>query len=228
MRNAPAEEAEGYNPCPKFKSSGVEVPVEWTFCRDYCIEGKQQPDGKVECKFSTWLERVADSHEKAMNRLDEHRNPVNDHMQLRLPDGQKEHPKREIDTHIEAKLERSGKRGREWDDMMPKDGLAGRHMNVEALIGETLDGSKPERHDVGKDKSTEARLREAGDVKEREKTTESMLEDKRDDAAYVDGRSNEEALIAGVRPEKGFNVDKLLDELIQDAYPRDHEKRPEG
>ena len=228
VRTAPAEEAEGYNPCPKFKSSGVEVPVEWTFCRDYCIEGKQQGDGKVECKFSSWLEDVADSHEKAMNRLDEHKNPANEDMRLRIPDGKKENPKREIDTHIETKLDKDGKRGREWDDMMPKAGLAGRHMNVEALIGEILDGSRLERHEVGNDDSTEKRLRDASSSKIKDESRESMLEDKRDDAAFKDGRSNEEALIAEVRPKKGFNIDKLLDELIQDAFPRDHDERPKG
>ena len=226
VRNAPSEEAEGYNPCPKFKSSGVEVPVEWNFCRDYCVEGKQQEDGSVECKFSSWLEKVADSHEKAMNRLNEQKNPVNEHMRLRIPDGQKENPKREIDTHIEVKFEKEGKHGRKWDDAKPKDGLAGRHMNVEALIDEMLDGSGPRRTDSGNESSTEKKLRESSSSDLKDSTMETKLEDKHDDAAYSNGRSNEETLIAEVRPKRNFDTDKLLDELIQDAFPRDHEKRP--
>jgi hypothetical protein len=101
-------------------------------------------------------------------------------------------------------------------------------MNVEALIGEILDGSRLERHEVGNDDSTEKRLRDASSSKIKDESRESMLEDKRDDAAFKDGRSNEEALIAEVRPKKGFNIDKLLDELIQDAFPRDHDERPKG
>lgn len=99
-------------------------------------------------------------------------------------------------------------------------------MNVEALIGEILDGSRNERHDVGNDKSTEARLREAGSADPKDESKELMLEDKRDDSAYSDGKSNEEALISEIRPKKGPDFNKLLDELIEDAYPRDHEKRP--
>jgi len=161
-----------------------------------------------------------------MNRLDEHKNPVNEDMRLRIPDGKKENPKREIDTHIEVKMDRGGKRGRKWDDMMPSKGLAGRHMNVEALIGEIIDGGGPRRHDVGNDDSTEKRLRASSKSNMKDEPKESMLEDKRKDDAFKDGKSNEETLISKVRPEKSFDVDKLLDELIQDAFPRDHEMRP--
>ncbi len=227
VRKAPAEETEDYNPCPKFRSSGVEVPVEMSFCRDYCIEGKQQPDGKVECKFSKWLEKVADSHQKAMSRLDEQKNPVNDHMQLRLPDGQKEHPRRAVDTHIEVKFEREGKHGREWDDLKSSAKSAGRHMNYEALISEMLDESHLGRGTADPRVPTEERLNASRKDDEDQKQAEVMLDkaDKWDDKIHEDGRSNTEANVEGVRPKKGFDTDKLLDELIEDAYPRDHDKR---
>lgn len=63
--------------CPKGqKVFGHAVPMEISKCRENCIDSRTDHEGKVSCAYADWL-RTADTHDKAMGRLDVHRHPDN-------------------------------------------------------------------------------------------------------------------------------------------------------
>lgn len=213
-----------FNICPKYKTvKGSGVPVPWGFCERECIEGKVNDNGSVSCKYSNWLENVADSHVKAMSKLDEHVNPVNEDTNLRLKDGEKSHPDRGYSKSNEKRLEESGIRGREWDDLKRSKGKApGKVLNYESLIDEILTKKDIHRDDTGHDENTEKKLRGnkfSTKVESTEKRLYNNKQEKKQDDKNVESKLN---------PINKIYVDKekIMDELLEEAYPRKDEKRP--
>lgn len=217
----------GYNICPKFNSlrgPDAKVPIAWADCRDQCIEGKQEDDGSVSCKFANWLENVADSHVRAMGRLDEHKNPANKDMELRLADGEREHPRKRVLRSIEQRLSEDFARGRSWDGIKRAQsidsGVSGRMMNTEALLEEVLKGGDVKRDDSGNFETMEAKLRAAtGDRGGTDMIAEEKLNKKRDDSAHGEGATTE-ARMEDIHDEMSLKEVRLLDELIEQKYPR--------
>jgi hypothetical protein len=227
---------EGTNNCPRMKTQkarGLEVPVEWGFCREQCTEGRPMGDGSVECRYAYWLENVADSHEAAMNRLDEQHNPANKQMELRLKDGERSHPEKAQMKGYEARLSESGKRGRSWDSVKAAEtiasGVTGAMMNTEALIDEVLKSGDIQRDQSGNLVPMEKKLREAsGTMKDDPNfNREEHLDSRRDkdhheiEVMALDARLDD----ADTRNE--FDHTALLDELIERAFPRKDSRLPE-
>ncbi len=204
---------QGVNICPKFKtqlSSKMSVPVEHSYCRDYCIEGRPEPDGTVTCKYADWLANM-DTHEKVMARYPEQKNPVNAEMPARIPDGERGHPRKPNAITIEGRMQQNGLNLASHDT----------RNNMEALIGELLaDG--PSRSGEGRGETTERKLREKFGSDGVEGISERRLDDKRDDSAHGVGPENAlESRMRAASPEGKFDHRKLIDELVEDEYPRD-------
>lgn len=221
----------GFNICPKYKTvKGAGIPVSLDFCQRECIDGKPEDNNKVSCKYAYWLDNIADSHAKVMEKLDVHRNPVNDDMNLRLPDGKRAFPDRGYMKSNELRLEESGTRGREWDSKgkskKVKSEAYGKMLNYESLMDEILTAENIYRDDSGNNKSTEKKLRDIHGEKTDLKNIEYRLYNKVKDPEKDE--NNTEFKLSDTREKFNFDQTKLLDELIEKAYPRKDEKRPRG
>lgn len=214
---------QGTNICPKFKtqlSSKMAVPVEHSYCRDYCIEGRPEPDGTVTCKYAAWLETL-DTHEKAFARYPELKNPANKLMPARIPDGERGHPRRSNAISIEGRMQQNRL------NLASHDARS----NTEALIGELLSGD-PARTGDGRGETTETKLREKFGADAVSDISERRLDDKRDDSSHGVGPENAlESRMRAASPEVKFDHRKLIDELIEDEFPRDADpigRKPKG
>jgi hypothetical protein len=219
----------GYNMCPKYKTfNRTDIPVSWTFCGRDCIEGKAETDGSVLCRYAYWLENVADSHAKVMGKLDVQKNPNNEDMNLRLPDGKRAWAPRGYMKGTELRMEEADIRGREWDDLKTSkkttSGAPGKMLNYESLLDEVLTDKDIHRHETGYDKNTEAKLKEINKKDEVDSNTEARLYNKKDKGKEVD--ANVEKRLLGFRKSFEFDKDKLMDELLEKAYPRTDAIRP--
>lgn len=212
---------QGFNICPKFKTATnakAAVPVEHSYCRDYCVEGRPEPDGTVTCKYAKWLDTI-DTHEMAMARYPELKNPANDDMKMNLPDGQRYFPRKANAYSIEQRMQ--GERL----NSTKRDATT----NLERQIG---DAKKPSlRSEDGQFETTEEKLvMSRGKRKAPADTTESRLGDKRDDSSHGVGPEN--AMESRIREafsgdEFKFDRRKLIDELLEDAFPRKDSERPQ-
>lgn len=214
---------QGTNICPKFKtqlSSKMAVPVEHSYCRDYCIEGRPEPDGTVTCKYAAWLETL-DTHEKAFARYPELKNPANELMPARIPDGERGHPRRPNAITIEGRMQQAKLNLSSHDA----------RNNTEALIGELL-SSGPARSGDGRGDTTETKLRDKFGADAVDDISERRLDDKRDDSSHGVGPENSmESRMRAASPEVKFDHRKLIDELIEDEFPRDADpigRKPRG
>lgn len=222
----------GFNICPKFKTvKGAGIPVTWAFCQQDCIEGKPEEDGKVSCKYAYWLEHVADSHAKAMEKLDVHVNPDNEDMNLRLPDGQRSFAQRGYMKGLEQRLEEADVRGREWDDKKKAtkvdSGASGKMLNYEALMDEILTAECIHRDDSGNELTTEQKLRKDTKESKESKTTEQRLYNKNEKEKKAESKNFESKLADKFGTLESFDHNKLMDELLENAYPRKDAKRPQ-
>jgi hypothetical protein len=221
----------GYNMCPKYKTfNRTDIPVSWTFCGRDCIEGKTETDGSVLCRYAYWLENVADSHAKVMNKLDVQKNPNNEDMNLRLPDGKRAWAPRGYMKGTELRMEEADIRGREWDNLKTSkkttSGAPGKMLNYESLLDEVLTSKDIHRHETGYDQNTEAKLKEINKKDEVDSNTEARLYNKKDKGKEVD--ANVEKRLLEFRESFKFDTDKLMDELLEQAYPRKDSIRPTG
>lgn len=227
--NSPSK---GFNMCPKNKTvKGEYLPVAMDFCQRECIEGKPENNGEVSCKYSYWLENVADNHTKAMNKLDIQRSAVNDDMQLRLPDGQRSFPDRGYMRNTEKRMEDAKIRGREWDSIKKSQKVdsksPGKILNYESLMDEVLDAK--DIHRVGPtdddENNTEKKLRANATNETVNKSTEQRLYNK---GAEEKGKKygNVEFNLLDQRDKHKLDPTKLMDELLEQKYPRTEEKRP--
>lgn len=221
----------GFNMCPKYKTvKGSYIPVPFDFCQRDCIEGKCEDNGSVSCKYAYWLENVADSHAKVMEKLDVHRNPANKDMNLRLPDGQKSFAPRGYMKGIEQRMEEANIRGRSWDDLKSASKIeskpSGKMLNYEALMDEILTDKDIHRTQEGSMESNEKKL-EKGRKNLNLENTENRLYNKKE-KSEPSIKDNIEFKISENRKGNEFDKTKLLDELIEKAYPRKEETRPSG
>lgn len=238
MPSAVGEKKTGTNVCPRFKTQkqrDLEVPVDWSYCREQCIEGKSEDDGSVSCKYAAWLENVADSHDKVMETLDVYRNPANDDMKMRIPDGKRSNPERPIMKSLERRLSESSKRtGKPWSEEGKDDtGRSLRNVTVEELLGEVLgDGSSGQRDGKGRQETTETKLRDSSGEARKGDISERRLDErrKRYNSSSAEGEQKiTEAKLDKVRDQYEVPTNKLFDELLERVSPRtDSEKPAEG
>ena len=226
--NSPSK---GFNICPKYKTvKGAGIPVAMDFCQRECIEGKPEDNGEVSCKYAYWLEHVADSHAKVMEKLDVHRNPDNENTYLRLPDGQRAFPDRGYMKSLEKRLEEADIRGREWDKIDKASKVdsesPGKILNYESLMDEVLTDKDIHRNQSGYDKNTEIKLRKNNKEKKNIKTTEQRLYNKKPEKRKEKEEGNVEVKLLDSRDSFEFDHSKLMDELLEKVYPRKDEKRP--
>ena len=208
---------QGFNVCPKFKTQTnrkASVPVEHSYCRDYCVEGRPEPDGTVTCKYAAWLETI-DTHEKVMARYPELKNPANEDNLMNLPDGQRHFPRKANAYSIEQRM------GQERLNNTKRDATTGmeRQISEDKMAG---------RSEIGQFETTEEKLIEArGKRKPPTDITEGRLDDKRDDSSHGGEPKNAaEARLRVAYPEAKFDHRKLIDELLEDEFPRKDSKRP--
>ncbi len=226
--NSPSK---GFNICPKYKTvKGVGIPVSMDFCQRECIEGKVEDNGEVSCKYAYWLEHIADSHAKVMEKLDVHRNPDNENTYLRLPDGERSFLDRGYIKSLEKRLEESGIRGRKWDNMEKSKkvnpGSPIKMFNYEALIDEILNKNDIHRDNSGYDKNTEKKLTDIHNNDHNIKTIEQRLYNKKIDKDKSKEEGNTESKLSELKNKIKLDYSKLMDELLEDFYPRKDEKRP--
>ena len=112
---------EPYLLCPKGKDTfGHAVPMEASKCRENCIDSRVAADGSVSCQYQAWL-KSADSHVKAMARLDVHRHPDNALNLLTLAEGVRARPLTETDLPREKQFEESKQGANKERDKKPSD-----------------------------------------------------------------------------------------------------------
>lgn len=229
------EQKTGTNICPRFKTQkqrDLEVPVEWSYCREQCIEGKSEDDGSVTCKYAAWLDRVADSHDKVMETLDVYRNPANDDMKMRIPDGKRSNPERPVMKSLERRLAEADLRtGKPWsEDGKDKSGRNLRNVTVEDLIGEILtDGSSGQRTGEGHQDTMETKLRDASGEAGKSDISERRLDERRNQykSSSAEGEQRiTEARLDGIRDLFDMPTDKLFDELLEKVNPRTDSEKP--
>lgn len=221
----------GFNMCPKYKTvKGFSIPVPFDFCQRDCIEGKPENDGSISCKYAYWLENVADSHAKVMEKLDVHRNPANKDMNLRLPDGEKSFAPRGYMKGLEQRIEEANIRGRSWDDLKEASKIeskpSGKMLNYDALMDEVLTNKDIHRTQEGSMENNEKKL-EKNRKNLNLSNTENRLYNKKENRE-PSIKDNIELKISEDRKGSQFDKTKLLDELIEKAYPRKDEIRPSG
>ena len=221
--------SQGFNLCPKYKTvKGEKIPVAWDFCQRDCIEGRVETNGDVHCKYAYWLENIADSHAKVMEKLDVHRNPNNDDVKLNLPDGKKAFAPRGYLKGTEQRIEEAKIRGRSWDDLKKSkkitSGASGKMLNLESLMDEILTDKDIHRDQSDSDKSYEQKLRTVDNLVE--KSTEQRLYNTKEEKNKKE-EGNIEARISDNRKGTELDYTKLMDELIEQAYPRKEAERPQ-
>lgn len=234
MTQGPSVPSQGTNNCPRFKTQkarDLEVPVEWTYCREQCIEGKPEDDGSVTCKYAVWLDKVADSHDKVMETLDVYRNPANDDMKMRIPDNKRSNPERPVLKSLEKRLQESSARtGTPWnEDGKDGEGRQLRNVTVETLMGEILDGKSGERTGEGHRETTETKLRDASGEAQKGNISERRLDSRRKQYKSSSAEGEEritEAKLDDLRDLYEMPTDKLFDELLERVSPRTDSKKP--
>jgi hypothetical protein len=91
--------------CPKaVHQLGRAETMPISVCRDQCIDSRVQRDGKVACAYSDWT-RLADTHQKAMARLESLRHPDNAKNSLNLKEGERSKPLTEAERSVEQRME---------------------------------------------------------------------------------------------------------------------------
>lgn len=235
MTSPSAVSETGTNICPRFKTQkqrDLEVPVEWSYCREQCIEGKSEDDGSVTCKYAAWLDKVADSHDKVMETLDVYRNPANDDMKMRIPDGKRSNPTRPVLKSLEQRLAEADLRtGKPWSENgEDKNGRKLKNVTVEDLIGEILDsGSSGQRSDAGHQETTETKLRDASGDAGKADISERRLDQRRNQYKSSSAKGEQqitEARLDDIRDLFEMPTDKLFDEMLERVNPRTDSEKP--
>jgi hypothetical protein len=132
---------EPYLLCPKGKYiMGYPVPMEVSKCRENCIDSRMAADGSVSCHYQTWLKH-ADSHEKAMARLDVHRHPDNAANLLTLEAGTRANLWNEGDIPLEKRFEDSTQGANKLRDKTPAN------VSIEAQLEKAKPGRPGHRSD---------------------------------------------------------------------------------
>jgi hypothetical protein len=136
------QDGEPYLLCPKGKHvMGYPVPMEVSKCRENCIDSRMAADGSVSCQYQTWL-KSADSHDKAMARLDVHRHPDNEFNLLTLAEGERAKPWTEGEIPLEKRFEDSTQGVNKLRDKAPADA------SLEAQLDKAKAGKPGHRSDT--------------------------------------------------------------------------------
>ena len=134
---------EPYLLCPKGKYTlGHAVPMETSKCRENCIDSRVASDGSVSCQYQAWL-KSADTHEKAMARLDVQRHPDNELNLLNIAEGKRARPMTETDVPLEKLFEDSKQGANKERDKKPAD------VNIETQLDKAKAGKPGYRNDNG-------------------------------------------------------------------------------
>jgi hypothetical protein len=120
---------------------GYPVPMEVSKCRENCIDSRMAADGSVSCQYQTWL-KSADSHDKAMARLDVHRHPDNEFNLLTLAEGERAKPWTEGEIPLEKRFEDSTQGVNKLRDKAPADA------SLEAQLDKAKAGKPGHRSDT--------------------------------------------------------------------------------
>jgi hypothetical protein len=151
-------------------------------------------------------------------------------MNLRLPDGQKSFAPRGYMKGIEQRIEEAGIRGRSWDDLKSaskiKSKASGKMLNYEALMDEILTDKDIHRTQEGSMENNEKKLENSRKNLNLNNTENRLYNKKEKSEPSI--KDNIEFKISETRKENSFDKTKLLDELIEKAYPRKEETRPSG
>jgi hypothetical protein len=197
---------EGFQMCPKAKQQlGYAVPMELSKCRDKCIDHKISSEGRVTCAYAQWLKYSADTHEKAMARLDVQRHPDNEANALELKAGERSKP----DTKEMRNLEQ---RMYEADLHIDASGLP-------SLEDRLNDASPAElgHHGEAKKRINDADPKESKQV---DKTREESLDKRRKNS---EGEETLEALMDELHEElTEEELDRLLDEWLEGSRSKDN------
>ncbi len=74
----------------------------------YNINNEQNPQRlpRIPYNYMIWLDKVGETHDRAMARLDEHKNPLNKNMLLNIKDGERSNPIREELASLETRMQK--------------------------------------------------------------------------------------------------------------------------
>lgn len=163
-------------------------------------------DGPVPYNYQKWFKDVAESHHQAMGRLDEHKNPQNEVMKLRIKDGERSNPIREELASTETRMVKEDINNSSFSVLD----------NIETMI-ENLEKKLAGRRPVEEEKSLEA-LIDSGDGNENvwNQTFEARAESKREKSKEKIDRTVEKRIDEDYKDRKDeyFNncIDVILDE----------------
>lgn len=130
---------EPYLLCPKgIHVMGHAVPMEVSKCRENCIDSKVDESGAVSCQYQSWLKH-ADTHEKAMARLEVHRHPDNAENALAYDEGSRGLPYKLSDLPVEKRFEDSNQGSNKVRDKKVSD------ESIEARLEKAKSGQPGQR-----------------------------------------------------------------------------------
>jgi len=163
-------------------------------------DDRVRENGPAPYNYQKWLKQVGESHVQAMNRLEEHKSPDNELMKLRIPDGERSNPTREVLKSSETR-------------MIEKDANHTTHSvldNIETRL-DALEKKLAGRREIKEGKSIEALLREDSDTK-LESNSESRLSEKRDEKIRL---KNTESRLADDDRHKDEFFDRVYEVILE-------------
>ena len=163
-------------------------------------DDRYRKDGPIPHNYQKWFSEVGESHHEAMARLDEHKNPDNETMKLRIKDGERSNKMREELATVETRMRKEDMNDTEHSVLS----------NIEFML-DHLEKKLAGRREVDSEKSLEALLN--GKQADKEKVWNQTLEARNAEAKH--SKDEKEKLNRSIEARMDSDLDTRKDEYFE-------------